>query len=129
MQTPLEISFHNMERSEAVEAKIRQRIEKLEKYFDRITSCHVFIESPPRNPRRDNRYSVHIEIRVPGDDLAVSHHPGKAGDHEDVYIAIRDSFSAMERQLKEWKRKVRGEVKTPAGSARGIQAEPPGDSS
>jgi ribosome-associated translation inhibitor RaiA len=41
MQTPLEISFHNMERSEAVEAKIRQRVEKLEKYFDRITSCHV----------------------------------------------------------------------------------------
>jgi hypothetical protein len=65
---------------------------------------------------------------VPGDKLTVSQHPGKAGDHEDIYIAIRDAFDAMERQLKEWKRRLKGEVKTPSGSPeRGILAELPKD--
>jgi ribosome-associated translation inhibitor RaiA len=32
--------------------------------------------------------------------------------HEDVYVAIRDAFDAMSRQLEDFARKQRGEVKT-----------------
>jgi ribosomal subunit interface protein len=109
VQTPLEISFHNLDFSAAVETKVQTRILRLEKLFGRITSCHVHIEAP--HQRRGNRFEVRIETRVPGAELAVSNDPGDSDSHGDIYVAIRDAFNAMERQLKRWKRQVRGEGK------------------
>lgn len=111
MQTPLEISFTNMDRSEALETRIREKTDKLEKIFNGITSCHVFIEAPHRHHRKGNHYEVRIELRVPGTELAVNNKPGDVNAHEDVYVALRDAFRAMERQLKRWKQQVRGDVK------------------
>jgi hypothetical protein len=34
--------------------------------------------------------------------LAVSSHPGNVDAREDMRVAVRDAFGAMERQLKEW---------------------------
>jgi ribosomal subunit interface protein len=105
MQVPLEIAFHNMEPSDFIEAKVRERVDKLERYFDRITRCSVSIEAPHRAHRQGNLYHVRIEISVPGKDLVVSRDPGDLHAHKDVYVAIRDAFSAAERQLAEYTRK------------------------
>jgi ribosome-associated translation inhibitor RaiA len=52
MQVPLDIAFHNMEPSEFIEAKVRERVDKLERYCDRITRCSVGIEAPHRAHRQ-----------------------------------------------------------------------------
>jgi ribosome-associated translation inhibitor RaiA len=65
MQVPLEIAFHNMEPSEFVEAKVRERVNTLERYSDRITRCSVSIEAPHRAHHQGNLYHVRIEISVP----------------------------------------------------------------
>ncbi|MBU2533805.1 MAG: HPF/RaiA family ribosome-associated protein [Alphaproteobacteria bacterium] len=109
MQTPLQIQFVSMEHSESVEAVVRERASKLEKIFDGITSCHVFIDAAHRQHRKGNQYEVRLEVRIPGKELAVNKKPGDVNAHDDVYIAIRDAFTAMERQLKKWKRQVGGE--------------------
>jgi ribosomal subunit interface protein len=109
MQTPAEILFVNMHRSEAVESVVRERITRLEQFFDRITSCHVAIENPHPRHRKGNLYEVRIEVRVPGSELAVNNKPGDVHAHESVLIAVRDAFNAMERQLKRFKRQLRGE--------------------
>ena len=106
MQTPPEIHFHDMDRSEAVEQAVRDRAAKLEKFYDRITSCHVYVHAVQRNQRQGNHYEVRLEVRVPGTELAVSNQPGDRRAHEDVYVAVRDAFDAMERQLKAWKAKA-----------------------
>jgi len=41
METPLEITFRNLDHSDAVEAKVREKVAKLEQAYDRITSCRV----------------------------------------------------------------------------------------
>jgi predicted oxidoreductase len=51
MQTPLQITFRNLDNSPTVEAKIRQRVEELEQFYNRITSCRVVIEEPSRHQR------------------------------------------------------------------------------
>ena len=71
----------------------------------------MFVAAPHQHHRKGNHFEVRIELRVPGAELAVSNKPGDINAHEDVYVAIRDSFDAMERQLEEWKRRLRGEVK------------------
>ena len=38
MNTPLEITFKGLDRSEAIEAKILEKTAKLEKVFDRMTA-------------------------------------------------------------------------------------------
>ncbi len=111
MQTPLEISFVDIARSPAAETRIRERVTRLEHRFDGITSCHVYVASPHQHQRKGNLFEVRIEVRVPGAELAVADRPGNINAHEDVYVAIRDAFDAMERQLEEWKQRIRGEVK------------------
>ena len=46
MKLELQVTFRDMERSDAVEAEIRRRVEKLEEFFDRIMSCRVTVETP-----------------------------------------------------------------------------------
>ncbi|MGF1609098.1 MAG: HPF/RaiA family ribosome-associated protein [Kiloniellales bacterium] len=113
MDVPLEVSFHNMDRSEAVEAKVREKAQKLERYFGRITSCRVVVEAPERRHAKGNLYRVKIELGVPArPPLIVNRHPGDKHSHEDVYVAVRDAFDAARRQLEDYAGKLSGKVKT-----------------
>jgi ribosomal subunit interface protein len=114
MQTPLELSFRNMEPSEAVEAQVREKVEKLERYYDKITSCHVVIEASHKRHHKGNCYQVRIRLNVPEGELVVSRGHEENHAHEDVYVAMRDSFDAMRRQLEDYSRKQRGDVKSRA---------------
>ena len=111
MDIPLQISFRNMDRSAAVEAKIRDRANKLEKFFGRITSCRVVVEAPERHHHKGKLYHVRIELGMPGKALVVSRYPEDEHAHEDVYVAIRDAFDAVRRQLEDHARKRGGRVK------------------
>jgi ribosomal subunit interface protein len=106
METPLEIAFVDTDSSPAAETQIRERVARLERRFDRITSCHVYVAAPHRQHRKGNEFEVRIELRVPGTELVVANRPGDAHAHDDLYVAIRDAFQAMESQLEEWKGKV-----------------------
>lgn len=114
LQTPLEISFQNLDPSEAVEADIRERVAKLEKIYDRLTSCRVAIERQQNQHRTGNIYAVHIDMLVPGDELVVSKAPHKAKErysNPDIRTSVREAFQAAERQLVDYKEQLRGDVK------------------
>ncbi len=123
METPLELSFRNMEPSDFVAREVEEKAAKLEQFYDRITSCHVFVEAPHRHHRKGNRYSVRIEVRVPGTELAVNNRPGDVNAHEDIHVAIRDAFNAMQRQLVRWKAQAGGDVKAHEGPLQGRVVE------
>lgn len=112
MQLPLQITFRNMDSSPAVEARVRERAEKLDQYFDHIMSCRVVIEAPHKHHHQGNLFHVRIDVTVPGKELVVSREPNKHQAHEDAYVVIRDAFDAMRRQLEDYARKLKGKVKT-----------------
>ena len=114
MQLPLQIHFQNFERSEAIEAAVRKRADKLEQFADTIISCRVTVEAPHRHHHRGKLYHVVIDLRTPGGEIAVSRMPDDEHAHEDVYVAIRDAFDAAQRQLQDQQRKLQGKVKTHA---------------
>ena len=107
MQTPATISFRNFPRSEAVAARIEEKICKLEQYYDRIICCRVVVQAPHRHNTKGKLYQVHIHLGLPGDDIVVGNDSAKDHSHEDVYIAVRDSFEAIRRQLKKHVRQIR----------------------
>lgn len=111
MQIPLEISFRNMEPSDAIETHVREKAAKLEQFFDRITGCRIVLEAPHQHRRKGKLYQVRIDITVPGREIAVTHQGVQNQAHEDVYVAIRDAFNAAGRRLEDHARKSRGKVK------------------
>ncbi len=126
MDEALEITFHNLEPSDAVEAAIRERFAKLEKRYDRLTACRVSVEALHRQHRTGNLYEVHIDMLVPGAELAVSRQPQKAKEryaNPDVYTSIKDAFAAAERQLKRVKRQRREDLQPQSPRFQGQVAE------
>jgi ribosomal subunit interface protein len=109
MQIPLEISYKNMEKSDAVEARIREKAEKkFERYAGVITSCRVIVEAPNRHHAHGSCFDVRIDIHVPGEELVVTRNGSNNPAHTDVYVAIRDAFDAAGRQLDDHSRKKNG---------------------
>ena len=115
MELPLELSFHNIQPSDAVEAAIRERAEKLKTLYDRLVAVRVHVEAEMQRRRTGNLYTLHIELGVPGKDLVVSrapHKPKRKYADPDLYTIIREAFDVAERQLKDYKAQLSGEVKT-----------------
>jgi ribosomal subunit interface protein len=96
-----------MRRSEALEAHIRDKAAKLEEFHPRITSCRVAVEELRKHHQQGRHFNVRIDVRVPGHQELVANRD----QHEDVYVALRDAFDAMARQLEEVVREQRGDVK------------------
>jgi ribosomal subunit interface protein len=106
----LQITFRNIDASPAVEAKIHERARELEQFFDRIVSCRVVIEAPNRR-RHGDLYHIRVDLKVPGDEIVVKRAPPEHHAHEDIYVAVRDCFDAVQRQLEDHVRRRRGDVK------------------
>lgn len=111
MQLPLQITFRNMDASDALDANIRAKAAKLDEYFDNVMSCRVVVEAQHRHHHKGNLYNARIDITLPGHEIVVSRTPQADHAHEDVYVAVRDSFDAAYRRLEDFARKLRGKIK------------------
>jgi ribosomal subunit interface protein len=109
MKQPLELRFIGMEPSEAVESAARTRAEKLDRFRPDIMACRVTVELADRHRHQGKTFAVRVDVTVPGHELSVD----RVHD-EDVYVALRDAFDDMKRQLQDSLRRVRGDVKAHA---------------
>ena len=107
MTIPLQVSFQELPSSAAVKTRIEERVEKLERFHDRITGCRVVISTPHRHQRKGNHFDVRVDLSLPGRELVVHRDTAGAQDHDDIYIAVRDAFDAMQRQLLDHVEKTR----------------------
>jgi ribosome-associated translation inhibitor RaiA len=99
MTTPVEVHFHGVEKSEAVEQRVREKVAKLARHFERMTSCRVGIEVPQRTALRPKVYQIKIEIGVPRRrPIVVSHERIGSNANEELGLAIRDAFEAAMRK-------------------------------
>ena len=127
----MQITYRNMETSNAVSTRIREEAAKLDEFFPRITSCRVVVEAPHRHQKSGDHFQIRIELGVPGCELVVSHQPSLRAkpsrdeesdssmkladihpDHKDVYVTLRDAFASARRQLKDYGQRLRGDVKS-----------------
>jgi ribosome-associated translation inhibitor RaiA len=115
MDIPLELSFHNVEPSDALKNAVKDHVKKLEKFHDHVIGCRVSIEMPHRSQKAvGNPPDVHIVIRVPGKEIVVSRelrHDGHKKAATDVYMVLEDAFLVAQQQLKNYRRISHGDVK------------------
>ena len=102
---PLQVTFRKMPPSPYVRERIKERADKLQRFHDRIIGCRVVVEAPHRHHHKGKLYMVAVEVRVPGGTIASHRNPGQHHSHEDVYVAMRDAFDAIERQILDYVRR------------------------
>jgi len=111
MKLPLQISFHNMDRSTEIEDAIYERADRLDEFADRIMSCRVVVDVPHKHHQSGNLYQVRIDITLPGGEIVVNKAPGQHKPQHDIRVAIREAFAAAVRELEDYVRLQRVDVK------------------
>ena len=108
MQIPLEISTRDITLTSPIEAELRKRVDKLERHYNRITSCRIALERPTGNHHQEGGpFRVRVDVTVPGSELVAD----KQAD--EIFAAVRDAFDAAERQVEAFVERRRGYVKSP----------------
>lgn len=106
MKIPMQITLRNVDQSEALETRIREKAQKLESFFEHIISCRVVVDMPHNHKHQGRAFNIRIDVGVPGREIVVNR-----DRHEDVYVALRDAFDATRRQLDDYVQRMRGETK------------------
>ena len=66
MKLPLQVSFHGIDRSEALENLIAKEVEGLHKFDADLISCRVAVESEGRHQNQGRECSVRVSLNAPG---------------------------------------------------------------
>ncbi len=143
MTTPITVTFPRTKASPWLEGEVHERVERLKVLFKDILSCRVVVDIPHRRHQKGNRFSVRIELAVPGEDLAVTrdanvHGVVKDSDEaswskrfdveaarRDIRLVLADAFDAAKRQLRDYAQVRRREVKRHDAPVRGFAAAAP----
>jgi ribosome-associated translation inhibitor RaiA len=94
MQSQLQITLQDVPHSPALDKRIRDKADKLEKMFPRLTACRVVISAPHHHQPHRRLFTVRLNIAIPGSEVVVTRN-----NHEDVYVLLRDAFLAARREL------------------------------
>lgn len=111
MQLPLQVTFRHMETSEALLADIEEKAEKLDRFSDQIMACRVVVEAPHQHHHKGKLFHISVDLTVVGGEIVASRSADEHHAHEDVYVAVRDAFDAVKRQLEDHVRKQKHKVK------------------
>ncbi len=104
MQISPQITIKDIPHSAALQARIIQKINKLNSHFPRIMTCRVVVEIPQKHQHQGKLFNVRIDITLPGEEFPITKNV-----NEDVYVAIRDAFGDADRRLEEFTNKIHGE--------------------
>jgi ribosomal subunit interface protein len=105
MKLPLQILFHGLDKSPALESAIAAKVAGLERFDHDLISCRVTLEQDGRHQHQGREVSVKLDVSVPGQEIVVTR------KHEDAHVAVNDAFEALRRLLKDHAAQRRGEVK------------------
>lgn len=111
---PYEIIDNGVLESPEANAYLHERIERLRRFYPRITSCRVVLDAPQTHHRKGGPYQVNIHADVPGGVARVTHQQA-----DDLHVAISQAFDAAQRQLEDHARVQRGQVSPTVRPSRG----------
>ena len=121
MQTTPELIFHDVDRSAWVETYILERVQRLGRFAEGITSCRVTLTQEQASHHKGNRYSVLVETRMPpNQDLAARKGKVIHDMPQQLPALINLAFGAVERQLKKASELRRHEAKHHDGQPHGM---------
>ena len=93
MDHPVQVTFHGISPSPALQEEILTRAAQLERYHPHVIRCRAVVEKAERHGQG---YTVKLEIQVEGHEIVVSH------EHDtDPLAAVRMAFDTARRPLED----------------------------
>lgn len=89
--------MRDMQHSATLDEHIRERASKLESSYGRISGCQVTIERVRRHEPQHQLFNVRIRLTLPRAEIAVNRN-----EHENIHVALRDTFNAARRRLEDY---------------------------
>lgn len=114
MKRPLKITARDFVLTEPVEQQIREKVDWLETFYDRITGCEVVVEGAVKHHHRGGPFRVRIRVTLPRGEFEVNRQR-----EDDLGVAIREAFDAARRRLEDHVRELRRAVKVHEVAPRG----------
>lgn len=111
MTYPISITFQDLEPSQALVEDIQRHAERLQHFAPQIAECRVSVSRGTARHRKGNPFLVRARASLPGGQFEAGCSDGPDASHADPYVAVRDTFDALCRQLQDFQRIRRGEVK------------------
>lgn len=96
----VQTTIRSISSTSAIDYYIDKHFNKLKRAYGKINKCRVVIDLAKNNTYKDKRYSVCIDITLPGKELV------SKKEAPNIYIAIRNGFLALEQLLKKHKKKL-----------------------
>ena len=100
------IDSRNFELTDSIRAEIEKKVPGLEEVFPQILSCHISLNVPHRHHHKGMKYSVRIDIILPGEEIIV-----RRDAAEDLYVALHDACDVAKEQILTYAQRRRREVK------------------
>lgn len=89
-----QVTYRDLDTSQALNAIIEKRLHKLGRYSSDIQYSRVVLESPHNHKHKGKQYKATVELEVKGSPITVSQ------NDPSIHVAVRDAFNAAERKLK-----------------------------
>jgi ribosomal subunit interface protein len=89
-----QVTYRDLDTSQALNAIIEKRLQKLERYSSDIQHSRVVLESPHNHKHKGKQYRATVEIDIKGSPITVSQNDAS------IHVAVRDAFNVAERKLK-----------------------------
>lgn len=118
MQIPLQIRYHNTDPDDRIDALIRDRVDRLESLFPGVISCRVAVDVPQKALARQERKQIRVDLRVPGEEIAVTREPKGDEVARSVETTVGETFDEVRRRLQDYARRMQGHEKAHAEPAR-----------
>jgi ribosomal subunit interface protein len=89
----IQIIVRSITASPTIDYHVIKYFEKINKIYPKISNCRVVIDAPQRHKNKGKMFSINIDITIPGKELVCRK------QNQNLYVAIRDGFSAIEKLL------------------------------
>jgi nucleotide-binding universal stress UspA family protein/cold shock CspA family protein/ribosome-associated translation inhibitor RaiA len=109
--TPVEIAYENMEPASVAEGHVLRGLRRLERVAPNLMGVRVTLAKRNLRRRTGNLYEAHLELTLPGPDVAISRTSPVHSESEDLVTAIGEAFGKARRELIEWRDRNGGNVK------------------
>jgi ribosomal subunit interface protein len=89
----IQIIVRSITDSPTIDYHVIKYFKKINKIYPRISNCRVVIDAPQRHKHKGKMFSINIDITIPGKEVVCRK------QNQNLYVAIRDGFSAIEKLL------------------------------
>lgn len=88
------VTYRDLDASEALNAIISKRLNKLQRYCSDIQHSRVVLDSPHNHKHKGKEFRATVEIDIKGNPINVCQ------NDPSIHVAVRDAFDVAERKLK-----------------------------